>query len=94
MSCCIGSDDCNRFKPDAEPVLRGAQALSISPDQCLYVGDSPYDLQAGRAAGCATVAVTWGVFSREVLLTEHPDFICDTFEGFVDAVAPLLECGQ
>ena len=89
LSCCIGADDCKRFKPEAEPVLRGAEALGVSPEECLYVGDSPFDLQAGRAAGCVTVAVTWGVFSEEVLRAERPDYLCDTFREFEQTVAPL-----
>jgi len=79
LDCCIGADDCDRYKPDGKPVACGAEALGLLPEECLYVGDSPYDIQAGHAAGCKTVAVTWGVFSRELLAAENPDFTCDTF---------------
>lgn len=90
LSCCIGADDCERFKPHPEPVERGAQALGLVTEDCLYVGDSPYDLQAGRAAGCPTVAVTWGVFPLEELQLERPDYMCATFDELVDVLQPLL----
>ena len=51
----------------------GAQASS----RACYVGDSPYDLQAARAAGVASVAVTWGFFEAPVLAAEEPDAIAD-----------------
>ena len=84
LSCCIGAEDCVRFKPEPEPVLRGADALGVAPQDCWYVGDSPYDLQAGRAAGCDTVAVTWGVFPASTLAAEHPTYTCDTVSALVD----------
>lgn len=77
LSCCIGSDDCDRFKPDPQPVVRGLQALGLPADACPYVGDSPFDMQAGRGAGCPTVAVTWGMFPPEALEAEGPAWVCD-----------------
>lgn len=48
----IGCDQCINHKPDPEPMLKGAAALILPPEKCLCVGDSPYDLLSGRAAGC------------------------------------------
>ena len=84
LDCCIGCDDCPKFKPDPEPVVMGVQALGLQPGECIYVGDSPFDLQAGRAAGCKTIAVTWGIFTEEELAAEHPDFIAHTFAELVE----------
>ena len=86
LSCCIGAEDCEHYKPEAEPVLRGAKALGLLAADCLYVGDSPYDIQAGKAAGCATMAVTWGVFSRDELCAESPDYVCDSFTELLEAI--------
>lgn len=43
----------------------------------IYIGDSPYDIQAGAAAGMATAAVTWGIFSREALQAAAPDYVLE-----------------
>ncbi len=50
-------------------------AESLGP---IYIGDSPVDILAGRAAGMATAAVDWGVFGRKELLAVGPDFYVAT----------------
>lgn len=86
LSCCIGVDDCQRFKPEAEPILRGAEALGLNPEECLYVGDAPFDIQAGKAAHTQTGAALWGMFSPEVLRAEEPDFEYETFAALADSL--------
>ena len=90
LSCCIGAEDCEHFKPEAEPVLRGASALGLPAAECFYVGDSPFDIQAGQAAGCATIAVSWGVFGADVLAEERPDIMCDTPAELLEAASSLI----
>ena len=75
MDCLVGADDCPRFKPEPDPILVGCEKLGLSPAECMYVGDSPFDIQAGNAAGCTTVAVLWGMFSEADLAAEHPDIV-------------------
>ena len=56
----IGGDSTPHSKPHPEPLLEAARRMQIEPARCLYVGDDARDVQAGRAAGMLTVAVTWG----------------------------------
>jgi pyrophosphatase PpaX len=63
----IGSDDTNRHKPDPEPLLVAAARLGVPITSCIYVGDSPYDMQAACAAGAVAVAALWGMFTRDEL---------------------------
>ncbi len=86
ISCCIGADDCTSYKPDPQPVRLGLEALGLAPEECLYVGDSPFDMQAGKGAGCPVVAVTWGMFSVPELSAQHPDFIIDAPEELLRIV--------
>jgi pyrophosphatase PpaX len=52
--------------------------MSAEPGECAYVGDSPFDIRAARAAGMFAVAVTWGgIHDRAKLEAEHPDAIVD-----------------
>jgi pyrophosphatase PpaX len=76
FECLVGSDDVSQAKPDPEPVLLGAQLLDLDPCQCFYVGDSPYDIMAGNAAGAHTVAVHWGQHSIDLLRDERPSSEC------------------
>ena len=56
----VGSDDTERHKPDPEPLLYALEQLDAEPQQAAYVGDSPFDIRAAKAAGVHAVAVTWG----------------------------------
>lgn len=79
LSCLIGADDCALSKPDPAPIAQAVTLLGLAPEECLYVGDSPYDIQAGNAAGCITVAVLWGMFSEGVLQAENPAHVITSF---------------
>jgi len=59
----------------------GTPAAAPAP---IYIGDSPVDVHAGRAAGIATAAVAWGVFGRDALLEAAPDFWLERPEELVD----------
>lgn len=51
-------DDVDRGKPAPDPFLKAAELLNADPRDCLVVEDAPKGLAGGRAAGCATLAVT------------------------------------
>lgn len=92
FSCLVGADDFPEHKPEPGPVAHGARLLGVSPDECLYVGDSPFDMQAGSGAGCATVAALWGMFPEEVLRAQAPSHVCRRFADVlaIEAVAKRL----
>jgi pyrophosphatase PpaX len=69
----VCAEDTERNKPYPDPLLLAVETLGAGPAGAVYVGDSPYDLQAARGAGMRSVAVTWGVFDEEALVREEPD---------------------
>ncbi len=60
FACVIGGDSAARPKPHPAPVLEACRRLGIHPGDALMVGDDARDIEAGRLAGAATAAVTWG----------------------------------
>ena len=77
----VGGDETERHKPDPEPLLLAAARMRAEPAQTAYVGDSPFDVRAAKAAGMHAVAVTWGrIHERERLEREEPDAIVDSAE--------------
>jgi pyrophosphatase PpaX len=77
----VGGDETERHKPDPAPLLLAARRLRVPPEDCAYVGDSPFDVRAAKAAGMHAVAVTWGrIHDRSRLEHERPDAIVDAAE--------------
>lgn len=83
----VGGDETERHKPHPEPLLLAAERMEADPSEIVYVGDSPFDVRAARAAGMGSVAVTWGrIHNRGKLERERPDAIVDTAEELLGAV--------
>ena len=66
----VTADMTHRHKPDPAPVLKALELLESEPADAAFVGDSPYDIAAGKAAGVFTVAVSWGKIHPEERLLE------------------------
>ena len=71
----ITPEDVTHAKPDPEPVLAALERLGIPASEALFVGDSPHDIAAGRAAGTRTAGVLWGPFPRAALEEAAPDYL-------------------
>jgi len=56
----IAGDTTPHSKPHPAPLLEAARRVGLAPSQCIYVGDDLRDVQAGQAAGMATVVAGWG----------------------------------
>lgn len=81
----VGGDETEKHKPDPEPLLLAAERMGIDPTTAAYVGDSPFDMRAAKAAGMFAVAVTWGrIHDRERLEREEPDAIADAAEDLLE----------
>ena len=53
-----------------------------SPDECIMIGDTEMDMQAGKAVGVRTLAVSWGYGSGDSLAACNPDFIVGNYDEF------------
>lgn len=81
----VGGDETERHKPDPEPLLLAAERMGVDPSTCAYVGDSPFDIRAAKAAEMFAVAVTWGrIHDRGRLEREEPDAIADSAEELLE----------
>ncbi len=58
FACIVAREDYERGKPHPEPYLRAAERLRLLPRRCVVIEDTPGGIQAARAAGMITVAVT------------------------------------
>lgn len=69
----VTSDDVTEHKPHPAPVLAALARLEARPAETVFIGDSPHDCRAGRAAGVSTAAALWGPFTRASLGPHGPD---------------------
>jgi N-acetyl-D-muramate 6-phosphate phosphatase len=60
----VCGDTTAHAKPHPEPLWEAARRLGHLPADCVYVGDDLRDVQAGRAAGMATVVAAWGYLGQ------------------------------
>ena len=68
VRCVVSGDRLPQRKPDPAPLKLAADELGIGAERCVYVGDAPRDIEAGRAAGMATIAAAYGYIRP----TENP----------------------
>jgi pyrophosphatase PpaX len=74
----VGMDASQRHKPHPEPVLVALDRLGVAPGKAWLVGDSVHDMEAGNAAGVATVGALWGPFTEADLAPSRPKHLART----------------
>jgi pyrophosphatase PpaX len=83
-------EDTTEHKPRPEPLLKGLELLGKIPkEEAAYVGDSPFDVAAAKAAGVRSVAVSWGAFSEDALRAAEPDHLVPDLDSAVDVLLSL-----
>ena len=81
----VGGDETERHKPHPEPLLLAAERMGADPAETAYVGDSPFDIRAAKAAGMHAIGVTWGrIHDRARLEAEEPDAVVDRAEELLE----------
>jgi pyrophosphatase PpaX len=86
----VCADEVAEPKPHPESVHKALELLGLGGrvEETLFVGDSPFDLRAGRAAGTHTAAAVWGAFSRDALAVEKPNFYLSDLLGVLKTSSP------
>jgi N-acetyl-D-muramate 6-phosphate phosphatase len=59
-ACLISGDTTPNRKPHPEPLLEACRRIGVGPAACIYAGDAPKDIEAGRSAGMTTLAAAYG----------------------------------
>lgn len=80
----ITPDDTQKSKPDPEPVLLGCEKLDVKPSEVLYVGDSIFDMEAGKAAGTMLCAVKYTLTPIEKISAFYPEFFVNSIIELAD----------
>lgn len=77
-------------KPHPEPYLKGAEMAGCQACQCMVIENAPLGVQAGKAAGCFTVAVATGPIPRERMVESGADVVYGSMTEFAHALPNLI----
>lgn len=80
----VGSDTTPERKPSPVPVRYVLSKFDVQPEEAVIVGDSNFDIEAGKAAGIGTIAVTYGY--RPVEMLKEADFMINSMSGLVGVI--------
>jgi HAD superfamily hydrolase (TIGR01509 family) len=81
---CSGDTRCR--KPHPAPLRLALRQMCLDPGDCVYVGDSPEDLEMARRAGVRAIAVL-GPFPTEARLrAAKPDLLLNSITELPDAL--------
>jgi pyrophosphatase PpaX len=83
----VTAEETKQHKPHPEPVLAALERLGSTPQETAFVGDSPFDMGAGKAAGVFTIAVSWGkIHPVERLVDAGADAVVHSPEELLDVL--------
>ena len=80
-------EDVSKTKPDPEPMYLAAKHIQIQPEDCIYVGDHPRDIDAGRHAHMYTILAAYGYLP----LQHKDDLTAWQADCIVNTVAELKQ---
>ncbi|HLQ86655.1 MAG TPA: HAD-IA family hydrolase [Salinisphaeraceae bacterium] len=90
--CIVGSDPDTPLKPDPALLLRACEHADLDPAQCIYIGDSARDMQAGIAADMLTIGVGYGYIpANDDIHAWKATRIADTVAELGTAISALQE---
>ncbi len=63
--CMVSGDSLAKRKPHPEPLFHAANIIGADSEKCVYMGDDPRDIQAGKAAKMKTAVAAYGYILDE-----------------------------
>lgn len=82
----IGETDGIRRKPAPDMLLAALDAMELSPEDAVYIGDSEVDVQTAQNAGLTCLCLDWGFRTREYLEDAGAETILSTCEELENAI--------
>ena len=86
----IETPDHNRGKPDPEMIHTAMNKAGARAAETVMIGDTTHDMKMGKAAGVATIGVSWGYHPTVDLRAAGADIVIDRFDELDAAIDKLL----
>jgi HAD superfamily hydrolase (TIGR01549 family) len=85
----VCSGDTPQRKPHPAPLRLALRQLRLEPSACVYVGDSPEDLEMAKSAGVRAIAVLGPFPTEKRLRAARPDFLLESIRELPEALKRL-----
>jgi len=85
----VFSGDTARRKPHPDPLRLALRYLKLKPAACVYVGDSPEDLEMAGSAGVRAIAVLGPFPTEKRLRAARPEFLLESIAELPNLLARL-----
>jgi phosphoglycolate phosphatase len=82
----VGEREGIRRKPAPDTVNAALEALGVTRDQAVYVGDSEVDVATAAASGLDCISVTWGFRSVQTLQDAGATTLVDTTDELLGKI--------
>lgn len=82
----VAMEDTATHKPHPAPLLLAVTKLGAEAEAAVYIGDAVVDIEAAKAAGMASIAVSWGAGERAALQAAEPTLLVDTMAELREAL--------
>lgn len=80
FAVCVCGEDARRRKPHPAPLELALRRLRMAPQDCVYIGDAPEDIQMARRAGVRAIAVLGPFPTHRRLRAARPDALLGSIE--------------
>jgi HAD superfamily hydrolase (TIGR01509 family) len=85
----VCSGDTAEKKPHPAPLRLALRQLSLAPAACVYIGDSPEDVEMANRAGVRAIAVLGPFPTEKRLRAARPDFLLASIRELPEALKRL-----
>ena len=87
----VTPDQVNQPKPDPEAILLACKELSCDPAETLFIGDHLRDIEAGRGAGCLTIAAAYGYLAPgEAASSWQADAVAENSRELAEMISGMV----
>jgi phosphoglycolate phosphatase len=73
-------------KPHPSMIEACLSDTGVAPDRAVIIGDTPYDIDMARAAGIASLGVSWGYHAPDALIAAGAQDILHSFDALPAAL--------
>jgi len=86
----ISAEDVKRHKPFPDPLLKAVKILKVEPKECVYIGDSKYEMIAAKRTGMIGIGILTSFYSPKELKQHGAVYVCNNFKEVKNLIQKLI----